>query len=260
MLSIDHLHVLRAAELDIIASHLPPGGRILELGAGTGAQARALVARGFRVSAVDVHSSAYTPHRVFEVIDFDGRRLPFQNGRFDAVFSSNVLEHVPDLDAVHQEITRVLTPGGYCVHVLPSSAWRFWTSVSAFPNVVPTMRHLLPQLKPAALSRAEIRRLAPIAREAVRELARPFVPVRHGEFGNALTELWRFSRMHWMRHFRAHGFVVERVRAMGLFYTGYMYFGADLDLETRERLAKVLGSACNLFVVRPGARSANATI
>jgi hypothetical protein len=37
---------------------------------------------------------------------------------------------------------------------------------------------------------------------------------------------------------------------MGLFYTGHMTLGPGLSLARRERLAKVLGSACHLFKVQ----------
>ena len=38
---------------------------------------------------------------------------------------------------------------------------------------------------------------------------------------------------------------------MGLFYTGHMTFGSGLPLARREKLAKVLGSACHLYQMQP---------
>jgi ubiquinone/menaquinone biosynthesis C-methylase UbiE len=73
---------------------------------------------------------------LFRITDFDGRNAPFHDASFDIVFSSNVLEHVPDLVHMHSEIQRVLTPNGYAVHVLPTHSWRLWTTLSAFPTAV----------------------------------------------------------------------------------------------------------------------------
>jgi SAM-dependent methyltransferase len=42
----------------------------------------------------------------------DGARLPFRAGTFDVVYSSNVLEHVPDRAAMVREMVRVAAPGG----------------------------------------------------------------------------------------------------------------------------------------------------
>ena len=54
MLSLDHLDAIRVAELEKIASLFPAGGRVLEIGAGTGKQALELQRRGFEVSAIEL--------------------------------------------------------------------------------------------------------------------------------------------------------------------------------------------------------------
>src|SRR5688500_20169884 len=97
MFSMDHLNEIRLIELQSVLPHLPEGGRILEIGAGTGRQALALSERGFEVSAIDIPASAYTEHRLFPVQDYDGKTIPFADGTFDVVYSSNTLEPVDDL-------------------------------------------------------------------------------------------------------------------------------------------------------------------
>src|SRR5947209_11348418 len=114
-------------ELETILPLFPSGARILEIGGGTGSQALELSRRGFKVTAIDLASSAYAAHRVFPIIDYDGATIPLPEASVDVVFSSNVLEHVPDLARMHAEIRRVLAPHGKCIHVLPTHVWRFWT-------------------------------------------------------------------------------------------------------------------------------------
>ena len=50
---------------------------------------------------------------------YEGAVLPFEDARFDAVFSSQVLEHVPDIDVSLAELCRVLKPGGQLLVTLP---------------------------------------------------------------------------------------------------------------------------------------------
>jgi ubiquinone/menaquinone biosynthesis C-methylase UbiE len=49
-----------------------------------------------------------------------GEHIPFPDQSFDAVISSNVLEHVTDPAAVMRECFRVLRPGGICHMVIPN--------------------------------------------------------------------------------------------------------------------------------------------
>ena len=41
---------------------------------------------------------------------------------------------------------------------------------------------------------------------------------------------------------------------MGLFYTGEMLLGRRLGLHQRARLARMLGSSCHLFKLKPVAQ------
>src|SRR5262249_40170445 len=122
--SHQYLDEIRMLELEIIMPLFPPGARVLELGAGTGRQALELSRRGFNVTAIDLAASAYAAHRVFPITDYDGATIPLPDTSVDVVFSSNVLEHVPDLARMHGEIRRVLAASGKCIHVLPTHAWR----------------------------------------------------------------------------------------------------------------------------------------
>jgi ubiquinone/menaquinone biosynthesis C-methylase UbiE len=252
MFSVDHLNVLRSNEIENIARHLrPAGARVLEVGAGTGQQAVELTRRGFHIEAIEIPCSNYAQDRMFPIVDFDGRHIPFPDASFDVVFSSNVLEHVPDLVQMHREIKRVLKPTGYALHVLPTHAWRFWTTLSAFPTAVQYAGTIGDQLKPRwPPSLAEIRRLAGAWYPAGRHLIAPFGQRRHGERGNIISETWLFHPNWWRRNFFANGFEIIKDEPMGLFYTGNMTFNTRLTLERRAMLSHVLGSACHLFEIK----------
>ncbi len=68
-------------------------------------------------------------------LEIDGTRVDVEDASFDAVLSTQVLEHVPDPDAYLAEARRILTPGGrlvlsthgiYWYHPSPGDFWR-WT-------------------------------------------------------------------------------------------------------------------------------------
>jgi ubiquinone/menaquinone biosynthesis C-methylase UbiE len=90
------------------------GGRVLEVGCGTG-QILARV-RGFAPGAVGVDLSggmlARARARGLAVGQASATRLPFRDRSFDLVYSFKVLPHIPDLPGALAEILRVLDDGG----------------------------------------------------------------------------------------------------------------------------------------------------
>jgi SAM-dependent methyltransferase len=236
MLSVDHLHHIRLLELERVLPHFPAGGRVLEIGAGTGRQAAALAERGYDVSAIDIASSSYKEHRLFPVIEYDGLTIPFEDGTFDIVYSSNTLEHVPHLSRMHGEIARVLKPDGASIHLMPSHWWRVWTTLSAPAGALKSL-------------------LTGRFVQAAKTLASGVLLFPHGERGNALSELSLFRPAWWLRNFEANGFEVTTVEPVELFYTGWMVAGSGLGFEKRRRLARLLGSASYLYVAKKRAKS-----
>ncbi len=69
---------------------------------------------------------AYTPAtgdtRSFSLAQTNALHLPFADNTFDTVICSEVLEHIPDYQAVIVEVERVLKPGGQFVASVP----RYW--------------------------------------------------------------------------------------------------------------------------------------
>jgi len=258
MFSVEHLNKLRSYEIEQIVSHLTPGVRVLEIGAGTGRQAAELVARGFKVTAIEIANSNYAAERMFDIVDYDGRTIPFPDKSFDIVFSSNVLEHVPDLSRLHSEILRVLAPSGHCVHVLPTHSWRLWTTLITFPDMLYVFTSFASLFPRPSLSVSEAKRLASSWWNVAKRCASPFVQRRHGERGNVISELWLFHPGWWRRNFAENGFAVVEDTPMGLFYTGNMLLGARWSFDSRKRAAAWLGSACHLFKLRPQDRAQDA--
>jgi SAM-dependent methyltransferase len=50
----------------------------------------------------------------------DGAKIPFPDGAFATVVSNSVLEHIPHLDAVLDEVARIIRPGGRFIFCVPN--------------------------------------------------------------------------------------------------------------------------------------------
>jgi SAM-dependent methyltransferase len=111
------------ADVTIAELGVPHQGRlVLDLGCGTGWDAAALRTSGARVIAVDIEEdlARTAKHRGTPSLAADGLRLPFGDATFDGVYSSNIVEHVPSVERLLDEIARVTKPGGW--------SWVSWTN------------------------------------------------------------------------------------------------------------------------------------
>lgn len=251
MFNVEFLHVIREFEYQRIVEQFPPGARVLEVGGGTGYQALRLQQAGFDVVSIDVPSSIYADKQAFPVQAYDGRNFPFKDAEFDVVFSSNVLEHVPDLPQLHRETRRVLKPGGMCIHVMPTGAWRFWTNVAHYVELVQRLCIAGRGLIPRGMS-AEARQTSKaVWRDMLNTIRHYRMVPRHGEQGNALSEIYTFSVGYWLKHFRKQGFVIKHHAPLGLYYTGHMVFGARIPVGKRTVMSRLMGSACHAYHVKP---------
>jgi 2-polyprenyl-6-hydroxyphenyl methylase/3-demethylubiquinone-9 3-methyltransferase len=98
----------------------PQGTRALDVGCGGGLLAEEFAAMGLTVMGIDPSEKSLEAARAHAAqrglhIDYrpgSGDALPFETESFELVSCCDVLEHIPNWDAVIGEIARVLKPGG----------------------------------------------------------------------------------------------------------------------------------------------------
>lgn len=117
--------------------------RALDVGAGRGAVARALLARGCEVTAIDASpvmmDRLKTDHPAIAASAMDARELAFPAGSFDLVTAGFVVQILDDPAAVLAEVRRVLVPGGVVALSLETQAlgrlaWMQELTASYFPG------------------------------------------------------------------------------------------------------------------------------
>jgi SAM-dependent methyltransferase len=103
------------------------GDRVLDLGCGDGTFTAALAPNVAEVVGAEVAEAAVRrarrrhPAVAFELVPVDGS-LPFPDGAFDLVWSTEVIEHVADTARWLSEVRRVLAPAGRLLLTTPNHA------------------------------------------------------------------------------------------------------------------------------------------
>ena len=101
------------------------GAVVLDVGGGPGYFAEAFRAAGAAYAGVDPDVGELTARGEAgaNTVRASGLRLPFADASLDLTYSSNVLEHVPEPEAMAREMVRVTKPGGTVL-----ISWTPWLS------------------------------------------------------------------------------------------------------------------------------------
>jgi SAM-dependent methyltransferase len=131
------------AILGRLAPHLPRSQPldVLDVGAAQGRSIIALQRHGHRAVGVEPWPEARVTaielgerHGMeIEIRDGSAENLPFEDGTFDLVLATSVLEHVTDLQRTLGEIHRVLRPGGIFWFNSASSMSPRQSEIAGFP-------------------------------------------------------------------------------------------------------------------------------
>jgi SAM-dependent methyltransferase len=222
---------------------LPRGGTMLELGCGNAFHSYLLASRFEQVIATDLALPDPATHTIglarartlqqvlgvsnLRLVAASAEHLPLVSGSVDFVFSSNVLEHVPDQARAVAEIFRVLRPGGRCLTIVPAAMERVYNfPVSYFAILHGMLRGLRRYAGGAAPAPANghgrseapgVERSRGLGGRARGFLGRhyptfPF-PKPHGEYPSSAAEFMAHRPSRWRRLFIRGGFEIERTFA-----------------------------------------------
>jgi SAM-dependent methyltransferase len=116
-----------------VFQHSSSMGKVLDYGCGTGANTRRLAALGWEAWGVDCnkerlslakelsHQQGLEEKCHFCEISTVEKQLPFDQGFFDSIFASEIIEHLPDIATFISEIKRVLRKNGTLYLTTPNT-------------------------------------------------------------------------------------------------------------------------------------------
>lgn len=196
-------HEVRRIQFECMMPQLPlsPDVTVLELGSGDGFQLGLLRRRFSRVFGVDPE---FAPANASGFCFARAEELPFPDCTFDLVFSCAVAEHMQDRSTALEEALRVLRPGGFMVHIVPT---RFWKGSSLALHPIGYPLRVAEKWRESRRSSSRAGKFAPRGggtgeRPGLLEVVkRWFCPPIHGTFPSHWAEFRSYARKRWLKVF-----------------------------------------------------------
>lgn len=110
--------------LSVLSSHINPGDAVLDLGCGGGQFTTLLKDAGYNAIGMDLSASAIEmaqrnhPGVPYKVLNSDSS-IPAEDASYEAVWTTEVIEHVLDVHGFLSEINRVLKSEGLLILTTP---------------------------------------------------------------------------------------------------------------------------------------------
>jgi len=104
-------------EMARFTAHLPPGGRVLDVGCGPGQDTAWLAEQGFAATGVDLSGGMLREARrrgvTAPLVQADLQHLPFRSGSYQGLWACASLLHIPKAQAgaALREMARIVHPG-----------------------------------------------------------------------------------------------------------------------------------------------------
>lgn len=211
MSAIERLRYMRKKEFEMVFRDIAiyPHLRILEIGCGDGFQSSLL-----RKYSNYVVSTDLTTERTLNLdIICDAEYLPFKNGSFDIIYSSNVLEHIRDRDKGLSEMKHVLSDDGFIIIMVPTSVWKVLSLLVYYPvmggYVIKLVKKKLMNKNDSKISgKSKI----DISTRGPWDYLKFLLPGVHGEYQSNVEEFNAFRISSWKRLLRANGLEIIKTK------------------------------------------------
>ena len=248
---IKQLHKFREREMQLIFErcHEEMFGCGLELGAGDGFQTQLL--KRYVSSLVCTELNERRLERIslgglkYCICDAEKISEYFEPKTFDIVFSSNLLEHLPNVQSCLSGIHSVLKDDGISIHLMPNPIWKFCHLIFFYPNLALTiLEHIFTYESYIKLiERSKKKQLGANSycgdnikvKNEKSWIVGKLWPQPHGAYCSNFVEFKMFSKTRWVTEFAKGGFEVVNVTTSP-FSSGYR-----VGLESLRSLIEKLG-------------------
>jgi SAM-dependent methyltransferase len=116
---INPFYIIRKGMLRLLKKRAPLlGGKMMDFGCGLKPY-KDLFVNVEAYIGIDIENEAHSHEKETIDVYYDGKTIPFDKDHFDSVFSSEVFEHVFNLEEILAEINRVLKKDGMALFTVP---------------------------------------------------------------------------------------------------------------------------------------------
>ncbi|HCJ66767.1 MAG TPA: hypothetical protein DHV62_05425 [Elusimicrobia bacterium] len=217
--------LLRQRDMEIIFRKCPKQlfNRGLEIGAGDGYQSYFLKMYVKNLTVTDIDEDLIQnkiPKVDYRSMDAKEIDKYFERNSIDLIFSSNVLEHIPNIKLVLQKMKLVLSNEGIMIHTIPNPFWKVLQFLFFIPDRIRSM--CVRFLNSHGNSHGKI---ICLKRKNMPEL----FPSSHGGQVSTLKEFYFFSKKYWTQLFLSSGLEILKTKKLQ-FHSPYR-FGCPFTLR-----------------------------
>lgn len=244
----EYLHRFRARQFHLIFAGCPINAfpRALEIGAGDGFQSRLLRTRVSSLVCTELNPNRLQRTPVdgitYRICDAECIDDYFPPRSFDLVFSSNLLEHLPDVHSCLRGVKSCLRDDGIAIHLMPNRIWKLCSLLLPYPSKLVDLLERVTAVdrdRPLRLELHQSNLKSPSSTCRFKVL-----PSVHGVSHSHFQEFLSFSKSRWVSVFEQCGYELARV-STSPFSSGFG-FGFDRVRSVVERFG--VGSE-HIFVV-----------
>ncbi len=227
--------------------------KALELGCGAGRASKHIAYYCKKLFALEYNENLLT-ERSGDKVTFivgDAQELSqFGDEEMDLIFSSSLIEHLPNPDRCLSECGRVLKREGLIIHTVPNRTWKLFNLLLYYPFGIKTVlgRIFLNKKSqwtggPRAVQTELDSNLRPVDKKL--SVKKNLLPKTHGISGSHLSEFKSWGQTNWTGTFERNGLEVADVIRLPF------YFGWGYNFRLLLRLGNYLGlSSCTAFVLK----------
>ena len=247
---IKHLHNTRKVEINRIFHNCPANlfNNGLELGAGDGFQSklilkyiRKLISTDYNLPRLQKKTTSTIEYLKCDAEETDHYFAP---EKFDIIFSSNMLEHLPNPEKALKGMHRILKNDGIMIHLIPNSMWKFSHIAMFYPNLfvrliekISTPNRLIADIRKKMAGKSDILKTKTEFDDNPKSTNHNHTwiwPSTHGAYKTHWKEFLGFRKKRWLKLFKSEGFKIIKV-INGPVCSGY---GFGLD-NIRKQLEKI---------------------
>jgi ubiquinone/menaquinone biosynthesis C-methylase UbiE len=249
---------IREFEIDRVLGDFNEGhfDRALELGCGSGRTSKHLAFYCKKLTAMEYNENLLVEQSDDRVtfITGDAQDLSrFGDGEMNLIFSSSLIEHLPDPDKCLAECGRVIDHDGLIVHTVPNRTWKIFNLLLYYPFGIKTVLGGIFSSKkslwtggPRATETGIDSNLRPVGK---RLSLKNLLPKTHGISQGHFMEFKRWGQKHWIGIFEKNGLEVPEIIRLPF------YFGWGYNFRLLIRFGNFLGSSsCTAYVLRKAAK------